>query len=295
VPDVSEPIRHHYIPIFYLKQWTGTDGRLCEYSRPYKTVKAKRKYPAATGYVDGLYALPDAPPGGQQVIEKRLMGHVDDLAARAVKVLLKNDPNAARWDAAVAIGWGQFLYSLIVRNPEHLVRIQKKLGEMSPDIIEQLREDYPQLREPGDPPTFEEYKAQFVLKPSTIPAPYVLPHLIGSKRMAREITSFLWETRSVNTAKHSMLTSDRPVIMTNGLNQPDAHIALPISPRLLFIASRNQETSNRFRVTPSDELVQMVNNKVAEQAIKYVYGTNDSQLRFVANRLGKKIQSSPLG
>jgi hypothetical protein len=29
---VSEPIRHHYIPVFYLKKWTGPDGRLCEYS-----------------------------------------------------------------------------------------------------------------------------------------------------------------------------------------------------------------------------------------------------------------------
>jgi hypothetical protein len=44
-----------------------------------------------------------------------------------------------------------------------------------------------------------------------------------------------------------------------------------------------------------DELVQTVNNKVAEQAYSYVYGVDDKQLRFVVNRLGKRVQSTPLG
>jgi uncharacterized protein DUF4238 len=34
--------KHHYIPVFYLKQWAGADGRLCQYSRPYNRVKPKR-------------------------------------------------------------------------------------------------------------------------------------------------------------------------------------------------------------------------------------------------------------
>jgi hypothetical protein len=38
-----------------------------------------------------------------------------------------------------------------------------------------------------------------------------------------------------------------------------------------------------------------MNNKVAEQAVKYVYGVDDRQLRFVANRLGKKMPPTPLG
>ena len=33
--------KHHYLPVFYLKQWAGKDGRLCEFSRPYKNVKPK--------------------------------------------------------------------------------------------------------------------------------------------------------------------------------------------------------------------------------------------------------------
>jgi hypothetical protein len=45
----------------------------------------------------------------------------------------------------------------------------------------------------------------------------------------------------------------------------------------------------------ADLTVEAVNSKVSEQAINYVYGIDDRQLRFVANRLGKRIQSTPLG
>jgi hypothetical protein len=34
-----------------------------------------------------------------------------------------------------------------------------------------------------------------------------------------------------------------------------------------------------------------INDCVASQAQKYVYGTNDTQLRFVANRLAEKFRS----
>jgi hypothetical protein len=33
---------------------------------------------------------------------------------------------------------------------------------------------------------------------------------------------------------------------------------------------------------------------VASQAVRYVWGVDDSQLRFVENRLGKMLPSTPL-
>jgi hypothetical protein len=45
----------------------------------------------------------------------------------------------------------------------------------------------------------------------------------------------------------------------------------------------------------SDEMAYSVNNKVSEQAVNFVYGIDDKHLRFVANRLGKMVPSSPIG
>ena len=83
--------------------------------------------------------------------------------------------------------------------------------------------------------------------------------------------------------------------MSNGLRVDNAHIVLPISPTTIFIAAKERKTFDYIRALRSDDLVRSVNNKVAEQAVKYVYGTDDSQLRFVKNRLGKMVQSTPLG
>jgi hypothetical protein len=83
--------------------------------------------------------------------------------------------------------------------------------------------------------------------------------------------------------------------MSNGLIQPDAHIVLPISPRRLFIATKNEETFQSFREMDPNELAQAVNNQVSQQAHKFVFGCDESQFRFVAKRLGKRVWSSPLG
>jgi hypothetical protein len=37
----------------------------------------------------------------------------------------------------------------------------------------------------------------------------------------------------------------------------------------------------------------VINDRVASQARKYVYGTNDQQLSFVAKRLGRKYIADP--
>jgi hypothetical protein len=44
-----------------------------------------------------------------------------------------------------------------------------------------------------------------------------------------------------------LLTSDRPIIMTNGLVGRHNHLSIPIGPRMLFVATNNKETENMIR------------------------------------------------
>lgn len=293
---MSKEPKHHYIPIFYLQQWAGKDGRLIEYCRRYKGVEARPTAPDGTGYVRGLYRLPDAPPAEEYVVETKLMSSIDNWASKALHRMIQDGATPEKLDVREALGWCQFLYSLIVRNPEHLLIIKEKLKNLDPAaVLEEVREDYPKMRRPGDPETFDAYKAAFILNPFDVPAIRVLPVLLRSKRVARVLASLNWRTSTVNTGKHCLLTSDRPVIMSNGLARHDAHIVLPISPRRLFIATKDEATFQALRSMSSDELAKAVNNQVAQQAYKFVYGVDDRQLRFVANRLGKRVWSSPLG
>jgi hypothetical protein len=246
--------------------------------------------------VRGLYKLPDAPAGEEYVVETELMSSIDNWAAKALERMLEDGVAPGKLDGQRALGWCQFLYSLIVRNPEHLQLIKEKLKTLDPAaVLEEIRDGYPKMRGQGDPESFDECKAAFVLNPASVPASRVLPALLKSKRVMRVLASFTWRTATVNTAKYPLLTSDRPVIMSNGLSRPDAHIVLPIAPRRLFIATNDDETFRAISSTPADELAETVNNQVTQQAHKFVYGVDDSQLRFVANRLGKRVWSSPLG
>jgi hypothetical protein len=154
-------------------------------------------------------------------------------------------------------------------------------------LPETLRDDYDKLRGPND-------KAWSLAKPLKLPAQR-LPELINSERVITEIAFMRWTAANLGKTSYSLLTSDRPVIMTNGLAQADAHIAIPLSPNLLFLATKSDETRKAIASMSDDEIVEMVNHKVSEQAVKYVYGIDDRQLRFVAKRLGRMVSSTPLG
>ena len=82
--------------------------------------------------------------------------------------------------------------------------------------------------------------------------------------------------------------------MTNGLSGPDAHLALPIGPRILFVAANTEQTEHMIRSWEPRRLMEHVNDRVAAQAVKYVWGIDDSQLRFVEKRLGRMLPSTPL-
>lgn len=292
---MNNPVRHHYIPVFYLKQWVGSKGRLCQFSRPHKTVKAARKHPEATGYVDGLYTIPGLPPDQAQFVEREFMRLNDDWAAKALQVFTHQRPGISEINTREQVGWARFLYSMMVRTPENIARLQKKLLETEPASIDRIKDQYPLLRAPTDPVTFDEFKQKYLANPVNTSISVMLPQLINSERVITEILRMRFVTADVRDAKHSLLTSDRPIIMSNGLIRPDAHIVMPLSPTRLFIAVRNNSTFDQIMQMTSNQLAYATNDAVALRARTYVYCVDNSQLRFVANRLGKMVPSTPIG
>ncbi len=244
----------------------------------------------------GLYKDRDAPRGEEYVIETKLMWEIDHWAAKALQQYKTLGSLPGALESQEALGWCRFLYSLIVRNPDHLEVICEKLRTINQgEILEYIRDDYARIRRPEDPENFDEFKETFVKSPLDLDPVRVLPTLMRSKRVFSVIASFKWHTMTMNTSKHPLLTSDRPVILTNGLVRDDAHIVLPIGPRRLFIATKELETFQSFLQRRPDEFATAINDRVCLQARKFVFGSDRSQLRFVANRLGGRVWSSPVG
>jgi hypothetical protein len=283
--------KHHYIPVFYSKEWAGPDGRLCEYSRPHDVVKPKRVHPDGTGYVRGLYTVPRNDPRVAEYIEREFF-KVTDNSASVVLTMLRSG-QAIEWNSDNRSAWSRFIISLMLRNPEYVARMASEVVDFFNPTSTELNDRYRQIRRPEDPETYEEYMA-LTGHPAGRASAIAMQTIIDSPRMGGHLNQMRWSTVTFKNPKHTLLTSDRPIIMTNGLVKTRDHLAIPIGPLALFVATNTEESDSIIRNMNPRELMQQVNDRVTLQARRFAYGTDDSQLRFVANRLGKMVPSTPL-
>jgi Protein of unknown function (DUF4238) len=285
--------RNHYIPEFYLKQWCNppAEGPLIEYCRRYKGVEARKSYPAGTGYEHDLYTFHDLPPAAATFLEEQFLKQADDAAHAALQELLCDNLNL---NAGQRSAWSRFIMSLMHRNPEGVARLRAKIESTYPEHLEKARETYEALRAPYDPLTFEEFRltiGEAIYQELTL---RVLQRAMDSEAVGNHLNNLQWGVITINRSYYPLLTSDRPLIMTNGMIHPRSHIMMPISPNRIFVASDTIQTMREIHDTFRNEKrpVQAMNDRMARQARKFVWGTDKSQLRFVANRLGEKARWS---
>jgi len=154
-PDKLISQRHHYIPVFYLKQWCAQDGRICEFSRPYDAVKPRMTHPKGTGYEVNLYTITGLNDDSSQIVEQHFMKRVDQLASDALVKLMNG--SARDFDVKLKSGWSRFIMSLIQRNPQKVAWIAERIAEFYEKRHDDIQADYEGFRKDGDPPTFAEY------------------------------------------------------------------------------------------------------------------------------------------
>lgn len=283
--------KHHYIPEFYLKQWAGADGRLCEYARPYDKVKAQLKHPGGTGYVRGLYTLKGVPPELEDAFENQFLSIADGTAAVALRIMLddrKIPPMREKW------AWVRFILTLIHRNPEGVARNFAKMEAYFDGAgVRELLKDYDNLKQKDDPPTAEEWLAKNKGRVAEISKLEVMANLMQSELVGNRLLGMYWHLGRFVDLKHTILTSDRPIIMTNGLKADDSHMVIALSPQHMLVIAATEKVAKEVTSMHPTEIVATWNDRMARQARKFVYGVNDRHLRFVENRLGEKIVWSP--
>jgi hypothetical protein len=288
--------KHHYIPEFYLKQWAGDDGRLIEYCRRPRKKKniviARPAYPGGTGYVRGLYSIPGVPDDLKDIVENKYLSLADGQAAVSLRKMI-DDKDIPTGGSKAA--WIRFILSLMHRNPEGVARsfeaIKKHYKEHN---LEEARKQYAEMRRPEDPEKLENFLEMMAPKAVGQANANHLLSVISSPKVGAAIMNMDWHVVRMVGLKHSLLTSDRPIVMTNGLGYPNSHLVLPISPDHIFVAAASEDEVGRLKVlSQGGEMARQLNDRVTRQARKYVYGVDDRQRRFVENRLGEKATWSP--
>ena len=271
--------KHHYMPVFYLQQWADGRSRLIEFSRrgPAQTVKPRPTSPAGTGYVRGLYRMEDIDPNVVNAVETLFLKPSDGLAAEALQCFLEEREFLR--PGPMRTSWSRFMLSLMLRYPEAVAHMKAQLRAN----VEQM---YLQTRKPEEPETFAEYEALHGTHDMARIHGKLLMDLMQESRMGRLIFGMHWGVLKCKNYTRNLLTSDRPIV-SNAFQLSANHLCLPISPEHVFVACGTPQAETEFmRLDPLDVMLTM-NDAVARQAKTYVWNTDDRQLRFVKNRMGK--------
>ena len=281
----QQSFTHHYLPQFYLRPWVGADGLMCEFSRPRSLLEARRKSPKATAHERHLYTVTGLPPEQQGVLEDEFFRMTDQAAYDALSFMLANLDGTADMPSKLRSGWSRFILSLIHRTPERVALLKEKCRVGLAERLAEIEPVYDDFRTPSDPATFADLKAGMRHDVEHKTWAVLLQDVIDSATAGTFLNAMRWSIVTVKKPRHSLLTSDRPVHMTNGLDHPEGQIILPVGPTQMFVAVNTAEMEQVLRACDPCCLTRLVNNKTATEARKYVYDTDDRQLRFVGNRL----------
>jgi hypothetical protein len=291
---MNEPIGHHYVPVFYLSRWAGSDGRICCFSRPYRDeVKAKRVVPKGTAFEPRLYETRGLPPEHAQTMEKDFMAKLDSGAAEAL-ALLEAGIAEEEWTDAARNSWSRFLLAQMLRAPCDIAQLKSSVAQEWNKETQKLSEGYTARRSPSDPPTFEEYIAQKNPAHADEFTFSIARTLMEHTRVCPLLSNMHWLVLQVPQETYPLLTSDHPVWMTATLTEDDAFLWIPIGPRRLFTATVKPETQHRLAARRRGELVKAVNRLTAQHAVKYVYGQTDGMLPFVQKHMSTRRHSTLL-
>jgi hypothetical protein len=178
--------------------------------------------------------------------------------------------------------------SLLFRNPEAIERTISYMENPKGPQADASRKLYEAAKGPNDL-SFDEYLAH----QGRQAAFDAITRILNNQKIGTRINGVKWIVYDVSKAPHQLLTSDRRVISTNGIAGSDAHILIPISPTKLFMAVNGMAEYNRLHKLGDKDLAASVNYTVARNAIKYVWNTNDRQLRFIQNHMSANAKNDP--
>jgi hypothetical protein len=287
-------VHHHFVPQFLLEPWTvnSTDGRLQVFRLDIGGLPTSRRTPKYTAFEPDLYALTrDAVAGmSKHDVERKFLALVDSHAAVARRRMLEQGLASLSVDDRVH--WARFLMSLRVRQPAMVDLVRR---DAATELRQHLQSD-PELYEAeagdDDPPTMEEWVEKRF--PGLIDnfGMSFFHELIDNADVGTKLLAMRWWLCRLDDARFELLLGDHPCIFTHGIDAPEQIVALPVAPRVAFLATRGDRINEAIRSTAPSRLTERINESSVGQARARVYARDASQRRFIQNRLNRRSTSS---
>ena len=261
------PRKHHYLPEWYLSRWKrpwNGDEVIWEFGRvgPQKELHARYRHPSATGYAPDLYTIPNLAPEEAAEIETKLLQIIDDRGAKAVSMAERGEAAGPKDKAGLV----QFMLSMLHRSPERIDYLERRL-------VQDLANN--PLFDGEDPAVFR------------AGALNAFAELVQSQLMIDRMMQMRTFVINLGDEAHDLLTSDSPLMMSNGMSHKDVFVMLPTGPRTLIILAEDKALPDHVAGHGGKVISKAMNDAVTIQAKKLVFGPNKKQMRFIDNRLNR--------
>jgi hypothetical protein len=210
---------------------------------------------------------------------------VDGPAAQALEVMIGD--GIGQLTPELRQAWTMFLMSLHVRNPTEVEHITRVGAEVARQQLSVRPEKYDAVRGPDDPPTLPEWVDKNLPAIFDNHGKQLLPGIITHKDTGNTIIKMHWWIIETAMDFPDLLIGDRPVYMSHGVTDERCFIAVPLSPRFVFFATRAQHSFDSVMSHGIEAVTKWLNHLMVLRGDKYVYAASDRHLRFVENRLAR--------
>jgi hypothetical protein len=281
---MSDPVEHHYVPVFLLRRWAGPDGKVIRYYRPRDVVVTRAVAPRSAAKLAHLYALEHLLAKDRNIVEREFMGPVvDEPAAAAHRVFLSRP--GGHLDAQLRIGWARFLVSLRYRTPAAVEDMRAEGERTLREALAANPEEYEAARAPEHPATFVEFVETYLPAAFKSIGNLVLPSIIQSEQICRSILSMNWWVVHTPRDELDLLLGDEPIFFSHGLADQRCAVVLPIAPRSVFLAAYDPLKRDALFGRTPNVVIRAFNETTVALARQDVFGASRHHLRFVERRL----------
>lgn len=294
--NAKEPRKHHYVPVFYQKNFTNDAGLLWVYDRVRQS--HKELHPLSVCFEKDLYTVkPEGKPPDTQV-EKKLLQFVDSAGSVGIRDFLSNKPNqSAEQELALfmAFQWNRVptmsrdirvTYAKLI---EELCRVSFSSVERAKSILDQVE------AETGDAVglSLESMVRDITEKRFEIVATeraFLGTMIRQSMKLAGVLRRLDWEVL-IAPPETGFIICDCPVVVVPPRGSGQVGFVVPGSAKYFPLSSglciRLGEPGKRRRLRELDkESVRTVNLNIAANSERFIMGRSRVQLENIVVRSG---------
>jgi len=302
--SAKDPRKHHYVPVFYQKNFTNDAGLLWVYDRARQTYK--ELHPLSVCFERDLYTVkPEGKPPDMQV-ETKVLRLVDSMGSAGIRDFLSNKPSRSTEEAVaffMAFQWTRVpimsrdirvTYAKLI---QELCRISFSSVERAESMLQQHE------RETGDaagltPESMVEAVKEKQFEIVATEAAFLRTMIEQAESLTRVLLQLDWEVL-IASPETGFIISDCPVVVVPPRGSDQVGFAVPGSakyfPLSRSLCLRLGEPGRRRRRRRLDkESVRTINLNIAANSERFIMGPSRVQLESIVVRSAcRNIESVP--